>query len=506
MEEKRRRKIRRRHQVGKKLRQFKFFRVLDQDRAFAVAFVVLAAVAGLTGMAFLKLWRVSPDGYDGSVVRLSLIDWLQVRARTQAARQAEAAGDYAKALFSWRSAEALNQGDPALYRGLLEFLGRASDAPDEDGALVTVSLARLLELSRTNLADLQLGAGVLEKFGHPRAALEVLALAPEGANDALVGARARCLATAGDFAAFEPLWRAHAATWSTAAEWSRYRAAWQAVAGPAETRGAAATELRNHLASPGVAGISAARLLFEVGARMGELDWTRAALERLKQARADATSLHTRHWRLLAASGREKEARELAMAYADLPSDADEAAAYLQALRELAPKDARGSADPREQGVRFAEDQLIRYGRAPAVWQAYLELLIDLRRWNDVRRVTVKARTSTGQHEALLLEAVLADLRAALAAGRAKEAESFVQELEGIAVIPPAASVRAAVVLRGAGKAKQALALLQRHGALKDATADWAARARSLEAELRAELDPVATSTRVEPGAAAPAR
>lgn len=503
MEAQRRKKSRRRR-VGKQLRRFKFFRVLDEDRPFAVAFAVLGVVAILGGGAFLRLWRVTPTDFSGPEVRISLVEWLQVRSRVNAARRAEAVGDYARALFAWRSAEAINNGDPELYRGFLGYLAVAAEAPVEDGLLAISATTRLLGLTHTNLNDLRLAAEVLEKFGQPRSALEAFAAVREGSAETLAPVRARCLASAGDFRGFAKLWERHGARWEGVPELAPYHDAWVAVSGAGTTAAEAAARLQARLEQPGTPGILAARLLLEVAAQRSEVGWTESALARLQRARADSAPMHARLWRMLAAMGKAHEARERALAYRDLPAAPEDAAAYLTALRELAAPDLRGAADPRERAVQFAEENLPRYGRSASVWRAYLEVLIDLRRWNDVRRMTGKARTSSGQHEDLLVEAVLADFQSAVAARRGKETEGFAAELEGMSRMSPETSVRAAALLRAADRREIARALLARHGALGSPDEAVAEQARKLEAALEKEGAAAGDGTLAAPGPAEP--
>ncbi|MGC8990568.1 MAG: hypothetical protein ACP5MD_10625, partial [Verrucomicrobiia bacterium] len=127
--------------------------------------VVILFVLGGLGLAvgLPKMWRTTPGGIL-PIVKVSLIDLVQVRVLRNSARKLAAQGKELEALRAWRSALANNQADTAVLR---EYLNQviATAEPDRVTAFEALnSAAWLLRLTGTNRADVGLAARVFGKF------------------------------------------------------------------------------------------------------------------------------------------------------------------------------------------------------------------------------------------------------------------------------------------------------------------------------------------------------
>jgi tetratricopeptide (TPR) repeat protein len=435
-------------------RRFHLFKVLHEDRPFAVVMVLGLLVGGMVILGVPKLWKTTPTPFSFGEVRVSALDLLQAWSLSRAARRAEAAGQDEAALLSWRSALLNNQGDPQLHRGVLGFLGRTPKA-DADRALFAIrSASWLVALTRTNVADVALIGDVMERYGRPRVALSWMTGLAVDSNQALARARAKCLLSAGQWDAFAELWRVHGAQWKDDPNLAMYQDAWLGATDDRTAGLEATARLKGSLGVDGEKGLTAARLLILVAAVKGQVDDLGLALKTLEARQSASAAQHGHYWKALGGSGRGDEARRLALAYRQVPSDPEMAAMQWRAMRDIGLSN---------EALGLAEQNLDRFGSDLAVWRTYLDLLVDARRWKDTVRAAANARLKVSRQEQLHVEALFAEYRASLGEGRKTDEARLAEELAGVRVEEPETVIRISSTLRSRERVAEALRLLQAH-------------------------------------------
>lgn len=430
---------------------YPLLRTLVLDGAFFWAFlVVTGGIAGLA-LALPKVWRTTPPGFPRGTVKVSLLDLGQAWSLARAARQAEARGDHDGAILAWRGALANNMGDPDRHRDLLIHLRDVPEARPDHVVAALFSSTWLLALTGTNGLDLELAADVLEKYRVAGYGLDLLEASGRVGDPALAAVRARCLFSAGRVEPFLQLWEANAAAWGADARQRLYHDAWRAGWDTGTPAVEALLRLKEATREAGNLGLTAARMVLLAATRRGTPDDVALALERLEEGRAAAVTQHAMYWRFLASVGEIEKAREQARSYAGTPRLPTDAAEYAAALAALGFRD---------EAIRFIEGNLGRLGTHPSVWDVYLSMLIDARRWNDVRRAANQVRTQTASFEMARILAEFAEYRAESGEGRDHTADTLARRLAEARILDSTMAMRVADTLLRDGRAEPALRLL----------------------------------------------
>ncbi len=425
-----------------------------------------AVVGGAVLLGVPKFWKTTPDAFPHGEVRVSAMDLAQAWSLKRSARRAEAAGQAEVALMAWRGALANNLASPESHRGVLSFLGRSPEARTDWTHFAIRSASWLLALTKTNLSDLTLVGSVMERYGRPRMALAMMAPIARDEDPDLEKARARCLLSSGRLDAFEELWMTRGEAWKDDPVLAMYHDAWLGATDD-RTPGLEATRrLKDALRTEGEPGLTAARLLILVAATKGQADDLGQALEVLEARHSASVAQHGLRWRVLAASGRGDEARSLAAAYKEIPSDPEMAGAQWRAMRDI------GMAD---EALVMAEENLGRYGSDLEAWRTYFDLLVEARRWKQTMRATANARLVASRQEPLFVEALFAEYRASLGENRKTDEARLAAELDGVRVSDLETLVRISSVLRTHERVDVSLGLLEAHeAAYRNWSAYWA--------------------------------
>ncbi|MCC6232853.1 MAG: hypothetical protein IT580_09435 [Verrucomicrobiales bacterium] len=490
-----------RQRLALKLDGHPLLRTLVLDPAFSAAFLGLVLCGLGVAVGIPKVWRTTPEGFAKATIRVSLIDFVQAWSLARNARIQALAGKDELAFQTWRAALINNLGSPTLHRGLLEFLRSTPQAPPDHAMSGLLSASWLLALGGTNASDLTLSADVLEKFRLPLVALEWLDTLTE-ASPELDAARARCLLSAGQADAFDRAWSQHATAWASDPHMQLYRDAWVAGWDSGSASLEAMLRLKTALQQPGTQGLTAARLLLRSAARQGVAEDLELALARLQQGQADAVSEHVLYWRYLVSMGRFEDARRQAKALPTSPRLAFDAAEYAAALASLG---------LREEALAYLGNAIPRFQAHPGVWEVYLAILGDSRKWNEIRSAAAQVRGQTATFETARILGSFAEYRADVAENRRVSADEHARQLASARILDNRLALRIASELVRDGRAGPAVKLLQgKRGEMSDLPSYWfalfsaamGARDLPILVESSAELvtrlprDPIALSNR----------
>ncbi len=120
-----------------------------------LATVLLFLLGGATlALAVPKIWRTTPEGFTPEV-KVSLLDFWQVRSLRRAAQAAEERGEMRAAFDGWRASWANNFADETSMRGVLAIIPKLDNTDDAIGAALQAGYW-LLRIGGTNTADLEL--------------------------------------------------------------------------------------------------------------------------------------------------------------------------------------------------------------------------------------------------------------------------------------------------------------------------------------------------------------
>lgn len=98
---------------------------------------------------------------------------------------------------------------------------------------------------------------------------------------------------------------------------------------------------------------------------------------------ADRVSDHLNHWRLLVNAGQRERAAELAQRYSNPPDSPSDALQMTDLYLELGLTPF--AAD-------LLEKQVARFDLNPEIWQRQADLLVQLKRWDDLRSLAIGLR------------------------------------------------------------------------------------------------------------------
>jgi tetratricopeptide (TPR) repeat protein len=359
--------------------------VLVQDRWFRRVLVAVILLVTLVAAVVLKVWPASPPGIK-PVVRISQLDRLQAWSLRRTAERADRAGNLNDAMIAWRSAMANNPGDPQLTRDALSTLARAPGMPRKFLFFALHEGQRLIRLSNTNSADLQLLARICSQFGLHDSTVRLLEYPGVQLDTGTAGLLIEADFFLGRMAEFERTWQAHPALTNQPKNRILFDA-WASVWGPPAGMQAARSRLAA-ARSDFQLGPFAARCQLPVSQHLSDVATYRAALDQLIERREDKPGQHVTYWNLLMQAGRTPDAARLAREYSRPPETPAEAVLMARAFTQLGMT---------EYAAEFLGKQLTELGYRSDLWLLRAELLVRLKRWNEVRELAVRLR----QHETL---------------------------------------------------------------------------------------------------------
>lgn len=364
-------------------------------RLVVLLFLLLAVGVPLT---VLKLWRVTPPGVT-PVERISLLDRVQAWSLKRNARAATARGDFEAAKSAWRAALANNPADPEGLREALKVVARTAE-PAESASLALAFGGWLLRLGETNrIPDLELIASVWNACELHERTAQLLNLVTNLVSPELNRLRAVAYFRSGNIPAFQQLVRTapelektiQAALEPLPADARLTRAeeelrlvslAWLVGWGPEETRARAEARLREMAEQPRLEAL-AYEMLLTAYLQRRDVEASEATLKHLEDTGRATLALRTAYWRLLGATGRRKEAVELIRTANPVPrTDAE----VIRLVATYAALELFEEAD--QLCVRYLNDP-------PWLQEGALmrtDLLIRLRRWEDLRQLAYRLR------------------------------------------------------------------------------------------------------------------
>jgi len=350
--------------------------------------VVILFVLGGLGLAvgLPKMWRTTPDGIR-PIVKVSLIDLVQVRVLRNSARKLAAQGKELEALRAWRSALANNQADTAVLR---EYLHQviATGEPDHVTAFEALnSAAWLLRLTGTNRVDVGLVARVFGKFGVYGEACRLLGQLENELSPEEQAVYLAALFRTGRLQEFGEHWERWGDKFAGDHVLSLYRTAYLAGFGVGAKAVEARERLRaarNDLKSRNLA----LRLELIVCREKQDAEGFAAALQELEAGNAARLDDRIDYWLLLKNLGKLDEAKKLADSYTAQPRTALDLGRLVEAYGDLG---LTGRAIALLE--RYAPD--LANADAPwawDVWSNYAGLLIESRDWNALKAMALRLR------------------------------------------------------------------------------------------------------------------
>lgn len=354
-----------------------------------VALVVIALLAGWLGLA--RLWRTSPPGVE-PVIKVSLLDLLQVRSLRATARQAAAEEKHVEAVRAWGSAIANNMADPDLWRELLNHLGAS---PVLSNAVVIPFVTRLdwfCQLTETNVSDLDLAARVCEKYE----AFEPLLALPQAATDAdsveFVALRLKGLFRVGRMYEFKPLFELHRDRLAAEPSFELYRLAYLAGWGEPKDR----TTFQGQLAAAARASGQerlGRKLEVIVANQVGDADAAGRILRELEDAGEDSAVDHALYWLTLAGANGRPEALEAISEFRKTPASATELNLMAAACLELGLTNQCAQLLGQTARV-FGRD---RTPESANVWMSWASVTMLQRDWAGLRKIAETIRSLPGE-------------------------------------------------------------------------------------------------------------
>ena len=363
------------------LRESSLLRQLINDRyfQFGLGFVILLVAS--TAILLPKGFRSTPDGFL-PVIHVALLDKVQARSLSRSAKTSETAGQIDAAILGWQLAVANDPGDPALSRGLVSLIAR-QPVPDKKHLRSGASHALwLLRLTRTNRDDLDLAALLFSRYGQDGYVANLLRpvetnLTPVQAQEYL-----KSQFHLGYMDAFGTAWDRYRKDVETTQDMLLYRAAWQAGWGPAETLHSGAERLARARQDPSTT-VLANRLRLSVAYSRADIRAYEESLDAIVDRHVDRVSDHLNHWRLLVNAGQRERAADLAQRYPNPPDSPSDALQMTDLYLDVGLTQFAAS---------FLEKQVARFDFHPEIWQRQADLLVQLKRWDDLRALAVGLR------------------------------------------------------------------------------------------------------------------
>ncbi|NLH74850.1 MAG: hypothetical protein GX456_17510 [Verrucomicrobia bacterium] len=367
--------------------------VLLYDWRFRLALLALTMVAVGFALVLLPVWRSTPPGFE-PVHRVKMIDFWQARALRRTALAEIAAGRTRDGITTMRSAVSNNPGDLALVREFVDMMRQYGD-PRHHTAMAVQNGLWLVQLSRTNLTELELVAGLFDRFLLDDFVVALLEPVEDKLSPALETAYAKALFMSRNPSRFAARWARLQARGIATDDprlklvHSAYMAGWT----DGESAEAGQRALDDAKENAGSA-LLANRLQLIVSERRRDLVTYGRALENLIQMGATSLGDHLVYWQLLADSGQKDKAIELVRSNVYEPRTGDEAITLARVHYEFGlPEEAR--------------QVLYKYARHFAVadhlWLSLGNLLTTRGEWQSLGQIALEMRDESNPSRAELL-------------------------------------------------------------------------------------------------------
>jgi Tfp pilus assembly protein PilF len=374
-----------RAQLMERLERFPLLRMLILESWFRIAFAGCLLIVVFLALSLPKMWRSSPAGFR-PVVKISGLDLVQAWSLKRNGLQKMAAGNYHDANYCWRAAIANNPADPDLFRGaLLNHLRDPAPSMKQLPEIVSLNFW-LLRLTGTNVVDAQLAAQLFEKYRLYDLVALVLAPVEPALSDPARAVLLKALFHMGEINHFAARWKRAGSQLKSDPDLKVYYAAYAVGWGSPEQAVEMRETLEKALGDP-ARRVLANRLQLALAAHAGDPDQYRQALKQLEEWKADTLADHFEYWRVLAMVGRKAEAAELVMAYAHEPVTAPEALRLAWVRKQL------GNAN---QAIDFLKRHAREFSYSAEIWILYGNLLIEEKRWEDLRTLALELRQLSG--------------------------------------------------------------------------------------------------------------
>jgi predicted Zn-dependent protease len=252
---------------------------------------------------------------------------------------------------------------------------------------------------------------------------------------------------------FGELWGQHETMFTDDRGLSLYHTAWSAAWGPPAGLLSGRAELAAaQLSADASVAELAHHLQLPVSFALSDLDGHRRALDWLREHHADKVAEQLDHWRLLAVTGRRGEAQSLAKSFARPPATAADAINMARLYAQLGLED---------YAAGFLEKQIGEFGYSAQLWVLLAQQHIRLKRWTELRALSVTMRNTPELRGALdgysQFLAGLADHRL----GRRESAEAAFAKVPDAPFNDPLVAYNVAAGLRGLGYPALSARLLQ---------------------------------------------
>ncbi len=414
--------------------------------------IAVVCMAGIVALALFvpKIWNTAPPWHK-TPMKISGLDVVQSWSLRRAAEARAREGKLQESMAAWRGAILNTPADTEVYRGMLKTLIDSKERRREYIPFAVGEGRALLELSRTNNADLELMASFFRRFELFDWELAML----RGATGHMTAAGNRLLAEAlffsGDAERFKTVWDQNTADFSNDSRLALVHTAWAAAWGPPGGLLPARRALAEACKDPQM-GSYADKLQLQVSYNLSDITTYKPTLDRLIDVHEDRAADHVHYWKLLLDSGRGAEAADLARKYSDTPLTAHEAfqmAAVFDALKLT------------EYAAEFLAKQLLVFRDDVELWVSRAEMLSKLRRWDELRETSVTMRNERRLARRLTSYSYYVDGVVEYSLGERENAGRAFGKILESPLPSPAMALKAAANLRAMGFADIATQLLK---------------------------------------------
>jgi tetratricopeptide (TPR) repeat protein len=398
--------------LSSRLVNWPMLRLLLFDPWFRLVLVGLLFGSLVLALALPRIWRTTPSGFK-PIVRVSGLDVVQAWSLRRSALRASGAGNPEAAEFAWHAAIANNPANLDDLRGYLRFA--LEHEGEREARLRSASgyVGWLLRLSGTNAVDTALAVEIFSRLGQHREVLD-LVRSSGGKPDAVQEkAGLKALFHLGAMAEYRQGWERARERLGSDPELILFETAYLAGWGPPGEAGPALQRL-DEAAAGASQSVLVNRLRMQVAKERQDLARLEESLRRLVEASQDVLQEHTAHWELLAASGRLEDAQALARAYVRPLTNLDDVGRLSHAFRSL---------NMRDEEIALWQQEAPRFGQAPRVWIVLGDLLMEARRWDDLRIVARQIRDRADAMDVIGGYSYFLEGRAEIARGRWQSAE-----------------------------------------------------------------------------------
>ena len=357
--------------------------VMFYDRWFVRAAIV-AALGVLTIVLFVvKLWNPMPATYKGSA-KISGLDYLQANSLQRTANKEFRAGNLPNAMVAWRSAIANNPGDLDCYRGMLQALVEFPKSRREYLGFAVAEGSTLLEISGTNINDLELLSSYFRRFELYDWMVEMMKPKLESLTSKGARLYAEALFFTGRQDQFAQYWSSRELDLTSDPMSMLVHTAWQAFWGPPAGISEARQKLATARSDPRL-GIFASKLQLRVSERIPDLKTFKAALSQLEEAHEDQVFDSIAYWRMLRDAGKTADAVRLAKDFATAPATPEEAMQLGGVFEQLGMD---------EYCAEFLAKYAPEFPQVVQLWVARAQMVIKLKRWDELREIAITLRNS----------------------------------------------------------------------------------------------------------------